>query len=291
MSPPQRAVRGIRSGSLPFATTHGAWQVSTLTEIARWNLLVFGGILLLLQLLAREFGYALGRRSARSEAPVESVGVIVTSMLGLLAFVLGLTLAYANTRFQERRQYTLAEAQSIGTSWLRAQALGAPHGSQITQHLENYARLRLEFINAPAHSDLAAINARTDALQTEIWSQLRDVVRNRTDPVAVSLLTSLNETFDLATAQRYAFESGPAPQLVLLLLFMTMASMGGLGYQFGLRGRPLRIITLLLLGMWTTVLLVIIDLGAPRVGRIRTDAGPLLWTIESFTTGPHREPR
>jgi hypothetical protein len=67
---------------------------------------------------------------------------------------------------------------------------------------------------------------------------------------------------------------------------MTMASMGGLGYQFGLRGRPLRTMTLLLLGMWTAVLIVIIDLGAPRVGRIRTDPGPLLWTIESFSTTP-----
>jgi hypothetical protein len=265
--------------------------MSTLTEIARWSLPPFGGILFLLQLLAREVGYALGRRSARAEAPVDSVGVIVTSMLGLLAFVLGLTLAYANSRFQERRQYTLTEAQSIGTSWLRAQALGAPYGTPIAQHIEDYARLRLEFITAPADGDLAAINRRTDALQTEIWSQLREVVRDRTDPVVVSLLTSLNETFDLATAQRYAFESGPAPQLVLLLLLMTMASMGGLGYQFGLRGRPLRVMTLLLLGMWTAVLLVIIDLGAPRVGRIRTDAGPLLWTIESFTSGPHPAPR
>ena len=111
-------------------------------------------------------------------------------------------------------------------------------------------------------------------------------MQDRRDPVASSLLTSLNETFDLATAQRYAFESGPAPQLVLLLLAMTMASMGGLGYQFGLRGRPLRTMSLLLLGMWTAVLILIIDLGAPRVGRIRTDAGPLLWTIESFSTRP-----
>jgi hypothetical protein len=71
-----------------------------------------------------EIGYALGRRGGRSDAPTEGVGVVVTSMLGLLAFVLGLTLAYANTRFQERREVTLTEAQSIGTFWLRAHAVG-----------------------------------------------------------------------------------------------------------------------------------------------------------------------
>jgi len=181
---------------------------------------------------------------------------------------------------------TLTEAQSIGTSWLRAHAVGQAQGLKIAGLLEDYARVRLDFLRMPPETDIAEVHQRTDALQAEIWSYLGNLVQDRRDPVASSLLTSLNETFDLATAQRHAFDSGPAAQLVLLLLVMTLASMGGLGYQFGLRGRPLRIMTLLLLGMWTAVLVLIIDLGAPRVGGIRTDAGPLLWTIESFAKAP-----
>jgi hypothetical protein len=270
----------------PLTSCHGASPVSLLVEIARWSLPGFAAVLFLLQLLAKELGYALGRRGGRGDAPTEGVGVVVTSMLGLLAFVLGLTLAYANTRFQERRQVTLTEAQSIGTSWLRAHAVGQSQGLKIAGLLEEYARIRLDFIRMPPEVELAKVNERTDALQAEIWSYLGNLVQDRRDPVASSLLTSLNETFDLATAQRHAFDSGPAAQLVVLLLAMTLASMGGLGYQFGLRGRPLRTMTLLLLGMWTAVLVLIIDLGAPRVGGIRTDAGPLLWTIESFESAP-----
>jgi hypothetical protein len=271
---------------LPPTSCHGAPRVSFLVEIARWSMPGFAAVLFLLQLLAREIGYAIGRRGGRGEAPTEGVGVVVTSMLGLLAFVLGLTLAYANTRFQERRQVTLTEAQSIGTSWLRAHAVGQSQGLKIAGLLEEYARIRLDFIRMPPEVELAKVNERTDALQAEIWSYLGNLVQDRRDPVASNLLMSLNETFDLATAQRHAFDSGPAAQLVLLLLAMTLASMGGLGYQFGLRGRPLRTMTLLLLGMWTAVLVLIIDLGAPRLGGIRTDAGPLLWTIESFANAP-----
>jgi hypothetical protein len=40
-------------------------------------------------------------------------------MLGLLAFVLALTLSFANSRFSERIQGTLNEANAIGTAWLR----------------------------------------------------------------------------------------------------------------------------------------------------------------------------
>jgi hypothetical protein len=287
MKPPGRAKWRHAHGVLPAPTSFdGAPQVSFLAEIARWSLAGFAAVLFLLQLLAREVGYAIGRRGGRGDAPAEGVGVVVTSMLGLLAFVLGLTLAYANTRFQERRQVTLSEAQSIGTSWLRAHAVGQSQGLKIAGLLEDYARIRLDFIRLPPETELANIHQRTDALQAEIWLHVGTLVQERRDPIASSLLTSLNETFDLATAQRHAFDSGPAPQLVLLLLAMTMAGMGGLGYQFGLRGRPLRTLTLLLLGMWTAVLVLIIDLGAPRVGGIRTDPGPLLWTLESFAAVP-----
>jgi hypothetical protein len=256
--------------------------VSLLADIARHSLLAFAAVLFALQLAAREVGYAFGRRKARADAPVEGVGVVVTSMLGLLAFVLGLTLAYANARFQERRLDTLAEAQSIGTSWLRAQAVGQHQGQEIARLLEDYTRVRIEFIRLPSDGDVAAVEQRTGALQSQIWTRVVDLARDRADPLLASLVASLNETFDLAMAQRFAFTSGPAAQLVMLLLFMTMASMGGLGYQFGLRGRPLRTMTLALLAMWTAVLVVIIDLGAPRLGNILTDPGPLQWTLESF---------
>jgi hypothetical protein len=256
--------------------------VSLLAEIARQSLLAFAAVLFVLQIAAREAGYVIGRRQARPEAPLEGVGVVVTSMLGLLAFVLGLTLAYANTRFQERRLGTLSEAQSIGTSWLRAQAVGQHQGQEIARLLEDYTRVRIEFIRLPADGDAAMVERRTGALQSRIWEQVVDLARDRKDPVLASLAASLNETFDHAMAQRFAFTSGPAAQLVMLLLLMTMASMGGLGYQFGLRGRPLRALTFILLAMWTAVLVVIIDLGAPRLGRIQTDPGPLLWTLEGF---------
>jgi hypothetical protein len=101
-------------------------------------------------------------------------------------------------------------------------------GLKIAGLLEDYARVRFDFLRLPPETEIAKVHQRTDALQAEIWSYLGNLVQDRRDPVASSLLTSLNETFDLATAQRHAFDSGPAAQLVLLLLAMTLASMGGL---------------------------------------------------------------
>ncbi len=263
--------------------------MSYAAQLASFSMVAFAALLLLLQLAAKEIGYVIGRRASRADEPPESVAVIVTGMLGLLAFVLGLTLTYANTRYQERRQAALAEAQSIGTSWLRAQAVGLPQGAEIARLIEDYAQLRLEFVGAP--HDAAALDTleqRSAAVQSEIWQQVIMLAQARSDAVAASLITSLNETFDRGMGQRYAFASGPAPQLLGLLLAMAMASMGGLGFQFGLRGRPVRALSVLMLGMWTAVLVVIADLGAPRLGGIRTDPAPYHWTIESFGFGANR---
>jgi hypothetical protein len=59
-------------------------------------------------------------------------------MLSLLAFVLALTLSFANTRFSERVEGTLAEANAIGTAWLRAEAIGHVRGPEIAKLLEEY---------------------------------------------------------------------------------------------------------------------------------------------------------
>ena len=147
--------------------------MTLLATIAAWSLLAFGLLLFLFQLAAHELGYQFGRRrAARRAAPADSVGVVVGGMLGLLAFVLALTLSFANSSFSERRAGTLAEANAIGTAWLRAQAIGGPRGSEIARLLEQYTHLRIDFIQAdqgaaetrrpePAHQRVA--DARSGA--------------------------------------------------------------------------------------------------------------------------------
>ena len=108
--------------------------------IATWGMIPFAAILVVIQVAAKEAGFAAGARLARrKENPGEGVGVVVGGMLGLLAFVLALTLSFSSTRFQERRVGTLAEANAIGTAWLQAQAIGHPRGAEIARLLETYA--------------------------------------------------------------------------------------------------------------------------------------------------------
>ena len=110
-------------------------------------------------------------------------------------------------------------------------------------------------------------------------------MRERPDPVATSLMASVNETFDLATAERFVFSIGFPPQLFWLLGGMTTFSRGALGFQLGLRQRPIRLLSLILLGMWTATMTIILDLGSARVGDIRVSTQIYDWTLEGFRGG------
>jgi hypothetical protein len=258
-----------------------------LVELAAASMAAFALVVFAVQFAAREAGcWLAARRLARGDPPSEGVGVVVGGMLGLLGFVLALTLSFANTRYQERRDAGLAEANAIGTAWLRAQAIDHPRSAEIARLLEEYGRLRRDFVSAELdRAAIAGIEQRSGAAQSLIWGHMAGLVRERADPATAGLQAALNETFDRATAQRFAFETPLPPQLVWLLMGMATIGMAGLGYQLGLRGRPLRVLSTLLVTMWTAILVVILDLGAARLGHIRTGTAAYDWTLQGFQGG------
>ncbi|WP_240791018.1 hypothetical protein [Roseomonas sp. AR75] len=226
------------------------------------------------------------RQAARQKPAAEGIGVIVGGMLGLLAFVLALTLSFASTRFQERRDGTLVEANAIGTAWLRAEAIDHPRAAAVARLLETYTPVRRDYV--AAHLDtavLAGLNERSAALQGEIWGHVTALVREQPNPVTASLMAAVNDVFDSATAEQLAFTTGMPPTLLWMLIGMTIASMGGLGYQLGVRGLSLRVLSVVLMLMWTVVMTAILDLGSPRLGSVRTGTAVYDWTMQGFRGG------
>ncbi|MFM7777695.1 MAG: hypothetical protein ACKPB8_02860 [Alphaproteobacteria bacterium] len=265
-------------------------MITFLGEILAFSLLAFWLFFFLLQWLAERIGSWLGQRHAsRGAAPAEGVGVVVGGMLGLLAFVLALTLSFASSRFEERRQGTLMEANAIGTAWLRAKAIGHPRSEEVAKMFEDYTKVRADFIRAPADRDaVRAINDQTSALQNRIWEHVTAIVRERPDAISSSLMAATNEVFDRATAERFAFAQTMPAQMIWLLMGIAVLSIGALGYQLGLRKLSLPILSVLLIGMWTSVIVVILDLSAPRVGSLRSSAAAYYWTLEGFSPAPAR---
>jgi len=264
--------------------------LASIAEISAWLVAVF---LLMLQLIAFAVGYGIGnKQKARAGAQSESVGVVVGGMSALLAFVLALTLSFANTRYSERRAGTLAESNAIGTAWLRAEAIGGEHGAEIAKLIEKYAQARENFISVGRdRAKINDINNETNSLQSTIWGHLAVIARDQPTPITAALMASLNDMFDASTSERFAFELTLPTQLFWLLLVLTLICTASIGYQLGIRGSAQPILVLLLSVMWTSVIVTILDLASPRIGSFQTDISPYQWTRQSFQGGITIPPR
>jgi hypothetical protein len=247
-----------------------------LVDLAAWSLLLFALVLFLCQLLAHWLGYVLGRRrdAARGTSEADAVGLVVNSLVGLLAFTLALTLSYGSARFAERRAGVLAKAKAIGH----------PLGHEIAGLLKQYGTLRRDYVAAPRNSPaIAEINQKSAALQVQIWERLGSIVRERSDDVASALMGSLNDTFDAGTAERFALETKFPCQLASLLTGMALLSMALFGYQLGLKRHRMPVLVAILIAVWTAMLVVILDLGAPRMGTMRANTAIYDWTLEGMS--------
>lgn len=256
-----------------------------LAELAAWSVLAFCLLLFASQWLVLQLGRKLGvwQRTARGTGEAEGVAVVVGGLLGLLAFILALTLSYSSTRFDERRAGALAEANAIGTAWLRAQAIDHPRSREIAKQLETYVHVRKEFMLAPRNSPtLSELSERSAGLQSGMWKHISAIVHERQDPVVAALMASINDVFDTSAAEQFAFEALLAPQLFWLLIILALISMAALGYQLGLKGQKTFVLTLGLVAVWTAVIMVILDLSAPRAGTFRTDLSIYDRTLEGF---------
>ncbi len=243
-------------------TAKGGSPMDLLMDAAAFSLPAFGAVMLLAQFAVLWVGERPGRRHAgRLEAsgrdPVESVGVVTGALLGLLGFALALTISIATARFEERRRTALDEANAIGTAWLRAHAIGHLRGEETARLLEGYIETRVAWLSAPRDSAvLATAIAETNWAQTLIWGHAAAITQERPDPVAASLLASLNDSFDLVTTQRWAF-----------------------------RGQMPAEVPRLLLVAWSSCLVLIADLANPRIGWVRADTSPYAWTIQGWRGG------
>lgn len=259
-----------------------------LAEVAAISMVAVWVIVFAIQYICREIGYWLGRRyAAAATEGREGVGVLVGAILGLMSFVIAISLGATTNRFDQRRAVVLTEANAIGTAWFRTAPIDHPRSAEIGRLLERYAQVRADFVVANAdQTRLDQLEQQTSRLQQEIWNEFTFLMREITTPATANLQVSLNEVFDAAAETRFALFAPYASRLFWLLVSMSLITMLALGYQLGLQGRPLRMIAVFLTILWSVVIVDILDMASARVGSIRMSAAPFEWTIRSFGPQP-----
>ena len=245
------------------------------------SLPVWGVLLLfaIVALLLYEGGFRLGRwwqgrTPEESEGPT---GMLVGSILALMAFLLAITMGMATDRFDTRRGAVLAEANSIGTTFLRTDFLPQTAASQSQELIREYVPLRI-IEGEVSEEELATILTRSEEILTELWSIAQRSANETPDSEMLALyVTTLNETIDANTTRVTAGVYARVPQTIAALLFLGSAlTLGMVGFSAGLTRRRSPLTAIVLIVVLGAVIALIVDIDRPSGGTLTTGQQPLI---------------
>ncbi|MBM4111867.1 MAG: hypothetical protein FJ253_00580 [Phycisphaerae bacterium] len=235
------------------------------------------GVLLLAVLtLFGEIGFRIGRWQAASGAAALAgqIGAIQGALLGLLGLLLGFSFAAAGSRFLERQDLIVEEANALGTAYLRADLLPAERRTELQSALRDYLGARLE-ITARLRMGMTDDDHRlVSAQQARIWRAAVDGVNDRPDSIVV-VLGPVNEVIDLHATRLAAGRKHLPPTIMGLLIACSMLALGVIGYGCGVGKSRRMLLTMSVAFVVAAALWTTIDLDYPRMGLLRLNDGPL----------------
>lgn len=255
------------------------FQMSTLTLAV---------VLLLIVGVTAAAGAAIGRHlRSRPGVNSDTIGVIQGTLLGLVGLLLAFGLTMAVGRYESRRALVVAEANDIGTTYLRAQLLAEPERTTSLELLRSYGDATIDLAEqVPDSEPFDAAAERIEDLQRDLWSAAGDAVA--ADPVGTAprlYIETLNDTIDAHTDRVTSLRNRVPTPVILLQLAGSALALGVLSLYLALLGRGL-IMSLVAGGVVVLIMFVSFDLDRPQRGFITVPATPLVAVRASMDEPP-----
>ena len=126
----------------------------------------------------------------------EDFGVLQAATLTLLGLLVGFTFSMAVSRYEQRKNYEEAEANAIGTEYVRADLLPAADAARVRDLLRNYLDQRLLFYTTRDVQKLRQIDAGTTQLQNDLWSAVATRAAAQPTPVVALAVSGMNDVLN-----------------------------------------------------------------------------------------------
>ena len=233
-------------------------------------------------------GLLLGRHMRQHHETLrEPFGALQGALLGVVGLILAFGLSLAVGRYEDRRAAVVADANAIGTTYLRAQLLAEPPRTRSLLLLRRYNDLALrmshEVPNSPAMQRTAA---QEDALQQRLWTEAGQALGAAPIASAPRLyVDALNTMIDQQTVRLSALNNRVPGSVLALEVIGAAIALGLLALYLSVLGRglwPMIFATVLV----TMLLLVTFDLDRPTRGLIKVPSTPLVSVRASMALPP-----
>lgn len=225
-----------------------------------------------------ELGYKLGDRRQRATDYVDEgrsaqAGIVLGALLTVASLMLAFTFSMAGSQFNARRELVIEDINAIGTAFLRAEQLPEPQRSRSRQLWVAYVDGRDTLFK---DSDPVALK-KALAQQNMLWDELLGLSPQQRDPILSLYVQALNEVIDLHTKRVNVQDWMRLPDMIIVVLVvLSTATMLLTGYLLGLRQNRYGLPTALMIFIYATVYLIVIDLDRPRRGMFTINQQPMI---------------
>ena len=118
----------------------------------------------------------IGASFIRGDRPLaqeshEEFGVILAATLTLLGLIIGFSFSMAIGRYDQRKNYEEAEANAIGTEYLRVDFLPPADAAAARLLIKSYLNQRILFYVTRDSARLQQVNDETARLQDQLWKR------------------------------------------------------------------------------------------------------------------------
>ncbi len=205
--------------------------------------------------------------------------VVQAATLTLLALIIGFSFSMAVTRYDQRKNYEEAEANAIGTEYLRADLLPTDDAVRARELLRKYLDRRIAFYQARDGRSLDQIDAETGKLGAELWSTVLQAAKAQPTAVVALAVSGMNDVLNSQGYTQAAWWNRIPIAAWVMMGLIAIAANVMVGYGAHRRGALLFVLPFVV----SVSFLLIADIDSPRGGIIRVLPQNLLSLSQSLT--------
>lgn len=217
----------------------------------------------------------LGKYRTKDTETSADLGIIQTATLTLLGLIIGFTFSMAMARYDLRQTYEEAEANAIGTEFLRADLLPNKTAETIKVLLKDYLDQRILFYSKQDRETARQITQRTISIENAMWNELMPVARSQPSPNMALVISGLNDVINAHGYTQAAWWNRIPTAAWWLMAAVAICANALVG--FGARNYKRNIGLFMIFPVMISIAFFLIsDIDSPRGGVIRIDPRNLI---------------
>lgn len=251
-------------------------------SIVSFPLLVFAISLIALWFSAVTGSFFRQRVRPLAEDQRDEFGVIQAAALTLLSLLVGFTFSMATGRYEQRKNYEEAEANAIGTEYLRADLLPTADAAKVQELLRAYLDQRVLFYTTRDRKQLQQIDDSTAQLQSALWSTVQARASNDPSPILALVAMGMNDVLNSQGYTQAAWWNRIPTEAWVLLVVIAI----GCNFLIGYGSHRTSAALFAILPIAASVsLFLIADIDSPRGGVIRIQPQNLVSLSQTLHPG------